>query len=133
MELDEIGIFDLHNPPTFPLTPEKRELIERRIVENVADFGKSPGFRWAQKPNQEFLQVTIDPVVLELTFQQHRVELFGTAPAWAKLLFTKGRREQLTQTTETVLNEAGFQVSRAQPAKPEPRGWAARRADKSNA
>ena len=131
MELIELSVFDLANATLLPLADEKRQAIERSIASNVAEFGKETRFQWGRRSNEEFVRATIDPFILELVFVDRTATLFGTAPAWAQLLFTKARQEQLIVTAEKVLNDTGFVAVRRPPQKVEARGWAARRRAKS--
>jgi hypothetical protein len=48
-----------------------------------------------------------------VVFFEDRVECYGAAPAWARLLFTKARKEELKTRLEKVLVGAGFGVNDA--------------------
>jgi hypothetical protein len=41
-------------------------------------------------------------------FFDDRAEVYGAAPAWARLLFTKARKEELKNRIETILTAAGL-------------------------
>lgn len=131
MELDELCVFNSNRSIASPIGSAAREQIERRVAVNVAHYGKAPQFKWGTKPGEEFVRINIEPFVLDLVFLQTKVELYGSAPTWAKLLFTKARREELASTAEKVLKESGFDIVRDEPEKSKGGGWAARRANKA--
>ncbi len=130
MELEEICVFDLDELLTYPLSSDKRQEIEVQILANIAVFGREPSYAWKARKSEEFLRILVDPFVLELVFLERTIELYGTAPAWARLLFTKTRRAELADTAESVLKNSGFPISKNKPFKPEPRRWADRRSKK---
>jgi hypothetical protein len=45
-------------------------------------------------------------------FQDKKVELYGAAPLWARLLFTEKKKAELKDQIETVLYQAKFVSSR---------------------
>ena len=56
------------------------------------------------------LRLITQPVVWEAHFHAQSVEVFGSGPKWAALLFTKKKRLQLKERIESVLEHAGFRI-----------------------
>jgi hypothetical protein len=105
MELEQFYAYDIVSP----LTPDKRILIDRHIDDNATAFGKNVTRSWHQSEEEEqFLRIFVEPVTIEIVFLDRRVELYGTAPTWARMLFTTERRELLRERIEEVLIGAGF-------------------------
>jgi hypothetical protein len=110
MQLEQIFIF----PVGSPLTSQKRLAIESQIQENAQLFEKEITYHWLKRGEEKFLRLVIDPATIEVVFHDDRVELFGAAPAWARLFFTKARKEEWRGRIEAVLRGAGF-LDRLQP------------------
>jgi hypothetical protein len=105
MELEQFYAYDIVSP----LTPDKRILIDRHIDDNATAFGKNVTRSWHQSEEEEqFLRIFVEPVTIEIVFLDRRVELYGTAPTWARMLFTTERKELLRERIEEVLIGAGF-------------------------
>jgi hypothetical protein len=45
---------------------------------------------------------------LEVRFHSKKVEIYGSAPFWARLLLTGKKKEQLRQEIQSILVETGF-------------------------
>jgi hypothetical protein len=104
MNLDQFYVFPIDSP----LTAEKRRAIDAQITENAALFEREVTFKWLKRGEEKFLRILVDPVTIEAVFFDDRVECYGAAPAWARLLFTKARKEELKNHLEKVLIGAGF-------------------------
>jgi len=105
MQLEQFYVYDIVNP----LTPDRKTFVENQIDENAATFGKDVTRHWHKGEQEEdFLRIFIEQVIIEIVFLNERVELYGAAPAWARLLFTMERKEELRQRIEEVLIAAGF-------------------------
>jgi len=105
MELEQFYAYDIVSP----LTHDKRLLIERHIDENATTFGQNVTRSWHQGEEEEqFLRIFVEPVTIEVVFLDERIELYGAAPTWARLLFTTERKELLRERIEELLVSAGF-------------------------
>ena len=104
MDLEQFFVFPIQSK----LTSEKRRTIEAQIEENAQTFGREISYKWLKRGEERFLRILADPVTIEIVFFDDRVEFFGAAPAWARLLFTKGRKVELKEQLEQMLVGAGF-------------------------
>jgi len=104
MELEQFYVFEIESP----LTNEKRHAIETQINENAQLFERAVTFKWLKREKEKFLRILVDPVTVEIVFFDDRIECYGAAPTWARLLFTKARRTELKEQLEKVLVGAGF-------------------------
>lgn len=104
MTLEQFYVFPIHSP----LTADKRRAVEAQIAENAETFQREVSYKWLKRGEEKFLRILVDPVTIECVFFDDRIECFGAAPTWAKLLFTKARREELKNQLEKVLIGAGF-------------------------
>jgi hypothetical protein len=104
MELEQFFVLPIQSK----LTSEKRRAVEAEIEENAQAFGREISYKWLKRGEERFLRIVADPVTIEVVFFDDRIELFGAAPAWARLLFTKGRKQEIKQRLEEVLVSAGF-------------------------
>ncbi|HEX4087031.1 MAG TPA: hypothetical protein VHY22_19105 [Chthoniobacteraceae bacterium] len=89
-----------------PLTAERRETMDRFIAANAGRLGRPVSHRWDDAGN--VLRVASDPVEWVFTFYPDRLEVFGTAPFWIKMLFTEKLRAVAHQTIRDMLAEAGL-------------------------
>ena len=87
-----------------PLTPARRRAVEKQIEQNAHLSPQPISYRW----EEEVLHITAAPVLIEVRFQKKSVELYGTAPLWARLLFTKQRKAELKDQIESVLHQTKF-------------------------
>ncbi|WP_374546504.1 hypothetical protein [Rhodoblastus sp.] len=113
MDLEQFYVFPVHSP----LTAEKRRAIDAQITENAALFEREVSFKWLKRGEEKFLRILVNPVTIEIVFFDDRVECYGAAPAWARLLFTKARKEELKAHLQEVLIGAGFMTAADQPAR----------------
>ena len=104
MQLEQLFVF----PIASPLTSRKRLAIEAQIQENAQLFEKDVQYHWLQRGEEKFLRLVVDPATIEVVFHDDRVELFGAVPTWARLFFTKARKEEWKRRIEAVLQGAGF-------------------------
>jgi hypothetical protein len=98
-----------------PLTPAKRKLVEKHIEQNSHLSPKPISYNW-DEDNNEVLHIKAEPLLIEVSFQARSVELYATAPLWARLLFTKQRKAELKEQIESILQKAKFVTAR----KPKP-------------
>jgi len=117
MELEQFYIYNIVSP----LTPEKRAIIEKHIDDNATAFGQNVTRSWHKGEEEDFLRIFVEPVVIEIVFLNERVELYGAAPTWARLLFTAERKKQLTVQIEEVLVGAGFVTPETLEAQRQPK------------
>jgi hypothetical protein len=104
-ELEQFYAYDILSP----LTLDRKAFIEKQIDDAAEAFGKIVTRSWHRGPEEEdFLRILVDPVIIEIVFSTRRIELYGTAPAWARLLFTTERKEELRKRIEDVLTVVGF-------------------------
>jgi hypothetical protein len=94
-----------------PLTTAKRKAVEKHIEQNAHLSPKPIRFNWDEDDN-EVLHIEAEPLSIEVRFQKENVELFATAPLWARLLFTKQRKAELKGEIESVLQKAKFVTAR---------------------
>ncbi|MFD1702534.1 hypothetical protein ACFSCV_05885 [Methylopila henanensis] len=102
MKRQKIYEFDIDTP----LNEERREALEANIEKNA---GLSPKpFEYGWEEDADILHILIDPVDIEVEFSAGKVEVFATAPVWAKVGFTAKRKAELHTLVETVLRESEF-------------------------
>jgi hypothetical protein len=104
MDLEQFYVF----PVQSTLTSERRRAIEAQIAENAAAFEHDVSYKWLKRGDERFLRILVDPVTIEVVFLADRIECYGAAPTWARLLFTKARKQGLKEKLEQVLVGAGF-------------------------
>jgi hypothetical protein len=98
-------------PVDSPLTAAKRKAVERQIEHNAHLSPKPISYTW-DEDDDEVLLITADPILIEVRFQDRKVELYGTAPLWARLLFTKRRKAELKGHIESLLHKTKFIIER---------------------
>jgi hypothetical protein len=102
-------LYDL--PIDNPLTSARREAINSHIARN-AHLSESPvQYDW-DTAGGDVLRITAEPVKFEVRFHAKKVEIYGSAPLWARLLFTEKKKELLKQEIQSILSDAGFVVAR---------------------
>jgi hypothetical protein len=109
MKLEQFYVFSIDSP----LTSKKRLAVEKQVEENSQLFERAVDFKWLKRGDEKFLRIFVEPVTIEIVFHDDRVELYGAAPTWARLLFTKARKAELKDRIEEVLVTAGFINRRA--------------------
>ncbi len=106
MTLERLYVF----PINAPLTAAKRRAINDNLEKNAHRFPRAMAYKWLKRGDERFLRVVVEPVTIEIVFSGDRIEVFGAAPLWARLLFTKARREQVGAWLEQGLVGTGFVV-----------------------
>lgn len=76
-----------------PLTTAKSKAIEKHIEENARLSDRSVSYGWHDEDNHVLL-IDMNPVSFEVRFHKDRIELFGAAHLWARLLFTDRRKAE---------------------------------------
>jgi hypothetical protein len=109
MKLEQFYVFSIDSG----LTSQKRLAIETQIKENSQLFEREVEYKWLKRGDEKFLRVLVEPVTIEIVFHDDRVELYGAAPPWARLLFTSARKADLKDRIEEILVTAGFVDRRA--------------------
>jgi hypothetical protein len=104
MDLEQLYVFNVGSP----LTAEKRRALDVHFAENATIFEREAIYKWLKRGDEKFVRIVVDPVTIEMVFFDDRIECYGAAPAWARLLFTKARREELKNRIESMLAGAGF-------------------------
>ena len=97
-------------PIDSPLTEPRREAITQFLSENAHRFPMEISHSW-NEDTEPVLQLVTNPVTWQARFHGEKVEVFGTGPAWVKMLLTQKRREEVRGHIETVLRHAGFGVA----------------------
>jgi hypothetical protein len=90
-----------------PLTATRRKALNRHIVSNVHLSDVPVSYEWDEKAT-EILRITADPMTFEVRFQTRKVEIYGSAPLWARLLLTAKKKELLKQQIQAILSDTGF-------------------------
>ena len=90
-----------------PLTPVRRKAVEKHIERRAKLFAKAVSYRW-DEGDDDVLHIEAKPVVIEVRFNGKSVELYGTAPLWARLLFTQQKKNELKEQIQSALQEAKF-------------------------
>jgi hypothetical protein len=98
-------LYDL--PIDNPLTLARREAINRHIANNSHLSGSPVHYDWDNSAG-EVLRITAQPVTFEVRFHPGKVEIYGTAPLWARLLLTPKKKELLKEEIQSILADAGF-------------------------
>ncbi len=98
-----------------PLTTARRKALNQHIVRK-AHLSENPvSYKWDETAG-EVLHITAEPVAFEVRFHPKRVEIYGTAPLWARLLLTRKKKEALRVEIESILSGAGFRAGRTKEA-----------------
>jgi hypothetical protein len=90
-----------------PLTPARRKAVEKHIEHNAHLSQKPISYNW-DDDDDEVLHIAADPVLIEVRFLDKKVELYGAAPLWARLLFTNKKKIELREQIESILHKAKF-------------------------
>ena len=90
-----------------PLTSARRKALNLHIVQNVSLTNSPISYQWDELDG-EVLHLTAETVKFEVRFQTKKVEIYGTAPLWARLLLTAKKKEQLKQEIQSILSVTGF-------------------------
>jgi len=87
-----------------PLTEDKRELVEHYIVANAHLADRPVTFEWDEQET-DVLHIKADPALIDIVFEKTKVDIYLSAPSWAKLLLTKAKKAQVRELVETALRE----------------------------
>jgi len=90
-----------------PLTPAKRKAVEKHIEDNAYLSPRPFSYNWDEE-DDEVLHIAAEPVLIEVRFKDKSVELYGSAPLWARLLFTETKKAELKDEIESMLLKAKF-------------------------
>jgi len=96
-------------PIDHPLTAGRRKKINQFIENNAGRLGRPVSAEWDESGT--VLHLASDPVEWQFVFHPTRVEAFGSAPFWIKMLFTEKRRKTVDQVVIQMLEETGFMAS----------------------
>jgi hypothetical protein len=94
-----------------PINAARRKKINEFIDTNADRLGRAISCRWDE--GGTVLTLASDPVEWEFVFHPDRVESFGSAPFWVKMLFTEKRRKTVDMVVLQMLDEAGFMTPKA--------------------
>ena len=94
-------------PINQPLTPVGRKTVEKLVEKNAHLSPKPVTYQW-DDDDENVLHITADPVEAELRFHQKKVELYGAAPFWIRLLLTEKKKRQIKDEFEAILKKSGF-------------------------
>jgi len=89
-----------------PINAARRKKITQFIESNVGRLGRAVAAEWDESGKKLLLRS--DPVEWEFVFHPNRVEAFGSAPFWVKMLFTEKRRKTVDEVVVQMLAEAGL-------------------------
>jgi hypothetical protein len=98
-------LYDL--PIDNPLTSARRKALNQHIARNVHLSDSPARYEWDESGGQ-VLRITAEPVTFEVKFHPKKVEIYGSAPLWARLLLAGKKKEQLRQEIQLILSETGF-------------------------
>ena len=89
-----------------PLNAARRKKIEQFIANNADRLGRAISHEWDESGT--VLSLASEPVLWEFVFHRNRVETYGSAPFWVKMLFTEKRRKTADAVVLQMLQETGF-------------------------
>jgi hypothetical protein len=94
-------------PVDNPLTSTRRKAINQHIARN-AHLSDSPiQCDWDQTGGK-VLRITAHPMTFEVSFHPKKVEIYGSGPLWARLLFTEKKKQLFKKEIQLILLDAGF-------------------------
>jgi hypothetical protein len=91
----------------YSLTAAKRKAINRHL-ERHSHLSDAPVHCLWDESGGETLRITAHPVTFEVKFQARKVEIYGSAPLWARLLLTEKKKAELKKQIQLILTETGF-------------------------
>jgi hypothetical protein len=94
-------------PINHSLTATKRKKIDRYIAD-IAHLAPSKVTAGWDQQNPQMLRISTPPVSWEVHFDPKKVEVYGSGPFWARLLFTENKRALLKDRIKTLLQQTGF-------------------------
>ena len=90
-----------------PLTSARRKALNQHIARNVHLSDVPLRYEWDSKA-AEILRITADPMTFEVKFHAQKVEIYASAPLWARLLLTAKKKELLKKEIQSILSRTGF-------------------------
>jgi hypothetical protein len=90
-----------------PLTSARRKALNQHIARNVHLSDVPFHYEWDSKA-AEILRITADPMTFEVKFHAQKVEIYASAPLWARLLLTAKKKELLKKEIQSILSDTGF-------------------------
>jgi hypothetical protein len=90
-----------------PLTAARRKTVEKQVEKNAHLSPKPLTYKW-DDDDENILHITADPVEAELRFHPKKVELYGGAPFWVRMLLTEKKKLQIKDEFEAILHKTGF-------------------------
>jgi hypothetical protein len=106
-------------PIDHPLTPDKRKVIDQHIASNAHLAPSKVSHEWHEAAHP-VLRLNTPPASWEVTFTNTHVEVYASAPFWARLLFTSEKRLQLKGQLEVLLRDTGFVAHKSKDTKKTP-------------
>jgi hypothetical protein len=100
-----------------PLTAKRRKTIDKYISGNghLLPLKIKITHEW---DGDEVLRINTPPVAWEIIFESETVDIYGSGPLWARLLFTKKKQEMLKEQIVLLLHDTGFINGKPKNAKP---------------
>lgn len=95
-------------PIDHPIDAYRRKKIDQFIELNAGKLGRAVASHWDESGT--VLSLASEPVEWEFIFHPDRVEAYGSAPLWVKMLFTGKRRQMVDDIVGQMLREAGFKA-----------------------
>ena len=90
-----------------PLTAARRTRIDDYIARNAHLYPSGISHEWEKAP-KNVLHLSTPPAKWEVKFSEDHVEVWGSAPFWARALFTKDKKRELQEQLEDLLLQTGF-------------------------
>ena len=90
-----------------PLTAAGRKTVEKLVEKNAHLSPKPVSYEW-DDDDENVLHITAEPVQAELRFHPRKVELYGAAPFWLRMLLTEKKKLQIKGQFELILQKSGF-------------------------
>jgi len=89
-----------------PLTAGRRQKIDRFVRGYASRLNRPFSHGWDESGS--VLHLASTPVEWDFVFYPDRVEAFGSAPLWIKMLFTQKRRAAANELILQILEDAGM-------------------------
>jgi hypothetical protein len=90
-----------------PLTAARRKTVEKQVEKNAHLSPKPVSYKW-DDDDENVLHITSGPVEAELKFHPKKVELYGAAPFYVRMLLTEKKKLQIRDEFELILQKTGF-------------------------
>lgn len=103
MELELLCAF----PVSSPAAAIDRASVEDAITQKTRKYNRKPTYKWIKRGEEKLLRVLVDPITIEVVFHDERVEVFWTAPLWARLLITNKMKDEVRNSIRQGLLESG--------------------------